>query len=123
MILRTGTAALLAAAIGGLIGSSNIATAHELAAPCEAELAAVESAITDATFIGKNASADEASLLAKLTSAEAKLAEGKTTDAIAKLEDISTTADALAGASKPKLESASNIDAAVDQAIACLSVM
>jgi hypothetical protein len=122
VISRTGKAALLAAVIGGLIASSSNSSAHAMGGPCDAQFAAVESAINDATFLGKNAAGDEASLVAKVAAAEEKAAEGKALDAIAKLEDISSTADALAAAPKPKLQDASAIDAAVADAIACLNV-
>jgi len=64
---------------------------------------------------------DQSNLLVKLSNANSKTLLAKWGDAIDKLQDISDKATDLAGASKPKLDSAEAINAAVSGAIACLT--
>lgn len=91
--------------------------------PCQVELNAVESAIMAAQFTGSKAASDQSNLIAKLQAAEAKVTLAKYSDAVDKLQDISDTATALAGATKPKLEDASLINGAVVSAIGCVSIL
>lgn len=65
--------------------------------------------------------ADQSNLLVKLSNANSKTLLAKWGDAIDKLQDISDKATELAGAPKPKLNSADGINAAVGAAIACLT--
>jgi len=65
--------------------------------------------------------ADQSNLLVKLSNANSKTSLAKWGDAIDKLQDISDKATDLAGASKPKLDSADAINAAVAAAIGCLT--
>lgn len=94
--------------------------AAHAATSCATELDSVGGAIVAATFFGKNAATNETNLLAKLEAARAKLGLGKPGDAVDKLQDISDTATALADATKPKLDDASVINAAVATAIVCI---
>jgi len=88
-----------------------------------AYLDAVFVAIDNGKYTGKRAADDEQNLKDKLYDAYTKVSQKKWADARGKLEDIQTTADALASATKPKLDalSASNIDKAVDAAQTCLT--
>lgn len=74
-------------------------------------------------FLGKNAATDQSNLLAKLEAAAAKVRLSKFSDAVDKLQNISDTATALAGAQKPKLEDASQINGAVVIAISCIGAL
>jgi len=96
------------------------AAASHYTGSCSTELNAVEAAIVDAVFLGRKAVTDESNLVAKLDAAAAKIALQKYSDAIDKLENISDTATALAGATKPKLEDATGINSAVSAAITCV---
>ena len=87
---------------------------------CQSDLDALKSAISLATFTGKNAPTDKANLLAKVTAAESKLDEGKTQDAVAKIEDIKSAVNKLAAGNKLGAADAKAINEAADTAIACL---
>ncbi|HJV26570.1 MAG TPA: hypothetical protein VJ673_12855 [Aromatoleum sp.] len=111
-------AAALISAIGTIAAGQAHATHYTVA--CGTELNAVEAAIMAGLFLGKNASGDQGNLLAKLDAAAAKILLQKYADAIDKLEDVSNTATALAGASKPKLDDATAINSSVRAAIGCV---
>ncbi len=81
-------------------------------------LNAVESAILAASFVRAS---DQSNLLSKLANANSKTLTHKWSDAMDKLEDISSTANALASAAKPKLNSADAITAAALAAQVCIS--
>jgi hypothetical protein len=97
--------------------------AHDI---CADDMYAVETAINNANFTGKKAPMDRASMQQKRYHAEVKLSKGKFDDAIDKLMDISKKANALVGdgTKKSKLTdaSASGINNAVDDAIACIAL-
>jgi hypothetical protein len=84
---------------------------------CQADLDALESAITSATFTN---SKDQANLLNKVQNAETKLSEGKTEDAVGKITDIRTGVAKLAAGGKLGANDAQAIDAAAAAAIQCL---
>ena len=111
---RAVAAVLLVAAVGG---SSGVAWAVDPNLACACELNAVDTAIVDGNFVGKNASTAESNLRAKLEAAAAKVGLRKYDDAVDKLHNISDTATALADASKHKLEGVSRINEAVVTAI------
>lgn len=90
---------------------------------CGAELNAVEFAIDNGIFYGRNAASSQSNLLTKLEAAAAKIALGKYSDAADKLLDISDSATKLAESSKPKLEDASAINGSVGQAIGCVGAL
>lgn len=79
---------------------------------------AVEAAINAARFTNLR---DQTNLLSKLQAAYSKTLSSKWSDASAKLEDISSTATALAGAARPKLDSADTINSTVLTAQACIA--
>ena len=108
---------LLVAAVDGSIG---VAWVVDQGLACASELNAVDTAIVDGVFLGKNASTDESNLRAKLEAAAAKVGLRKYDDAVDKLHNISDTATALANAPKQKLEDASGINEAVRTAISCI---
>jgi hypothetical protein len=114
---RRAAAVLLLAAVGGWNG---VAWANHFTGACASELNAVETAIRNGVFLGKNASTDQTNLLAKLEAAAAKVGLKKYDDAVDKLQDISDKATELASAPKSKLEDASGINGAVITAIACV---
>ena len=117
--MKSRTAAvMLLVAVGGWIG---VARAHHFNGACAFELNALEAAIGDGMFLGRNASTDQSNLLAKLEAAAAKVRLNKYDDAVDKLQNISDTATALADAPKQKLEDASRINSAVVTAIGCVS--
>ena len=111
---------LLLAAIGAW---TSAAKADHFTGVCATELNGVETAIQNGIFVGKNASTDQSNLLAKLEAAAAKVRLSKFSDAVDKLQNISDTATALAGAQKPKLEDASQINGAVVTAIGCVGAL
>jgi hypothetical protein len=83
-------------------------------------LNAVESAIVGASFTNER---DRTNLLSKLSVANSKTLTQPTPkwdDANGKLEDISSTATALAGAAKPKLNDGGAITSAALAAQACI---
>ncbi len=90
---------------------------------CSLELNAVEASINSGIFLGRKATTDQSNLLAKLDAANAKISQAKYGDAIDKLMDISDTATALAGATKPKLEDATTINNAVAAAVSCVGLL
>ena len=98
-------------------GSAGVALAVDPNLACACELNAVDTAIVDGNFVGKNASTAESNLRAKLEAAAAKVGLRKFDDAVDKLQNISDTATALADASKYKLEGVSRINEAVVTAI------
>ena len=117
--MKSRTAAvMLLVAVGGWTG---VAWAHHFNGACAFELNALEAAIGDGMFLGRNASTDQSNLLAKLEAAAAKVRLNKYDDAVDKLQNISDTATALADAPKQKLEDASRINSAVVTAIGCVS--
>ena len=99
------------------------ARASAFTGACAEELTAVETAIHTANFQGRKAESDRTNLLAKLETAAVKVGQAKYSDAADKLLDISDTATALAGAGKPKLESAADINTAVIASIACVGAL
>ncbi len=117
---RMAIVVLLLSVIGAWAG---VAKADHFTGACAAELNAVEAAIQTGTFVGNKAATDQSNLLAKLEAAAAKVRIGKFSDAVDKLQNISDTATALAGAPKPKLEDASQINGAVVSAIACVGAL
>ena len=90
---------------------------------CGTELNAVEFAISNGVFYGRNAATSQTNLLTKLEAAAAKISLGKYSDAVDKLLDISDGATKLADAPKPKLEDASAINGSVGQAIGCVGAL
>lgn len=114
---RAMTGALLTALCA--LGAGPAAATH-YAGPCGTELNAVEAAILGGQFLGRKAGTDQSNLITKLDAAAAKIALQKYSDAIDKLENISDTATALAGATKPKLNDATGINSAVSTAITCV---
>jgi hypothetical protein len=100
--------------VGGSIG---VAWAVDPRLACASELNAVDSAIVDGVFVGKNASTDESNLRAKLEAAAAKFGLRKFDDAVDNLQNISDTATVPANAPRQKLEDASGINEAVVTAI------
>jgi len=107
-------AAIALFAVTGPAGAGHITGA------CADELNAVEQAIYDANFLGRNADMDRTNMLAKLDAAAEKVDLEKFADAIEKLLDISDKAAALANAPKPKLEDVTGIITAVSAAIVCV---
>ncbi|HEX6133725.1 MAG TPA: hypothetical protein VFZ24_07175 [Longimicrobiales bacterium] len=94
-------------------------------AECAADIAAVERAVGEVTFLSRQADKDRAGLLGKLANAQVKLDEGKLADAIGKLTDFRDTVIALRDAAKPKLsaDDAQKLLDAVDVAIACMNAL
>ena len=89
---------------------------------CSDPMGDVESAISNADFLGKFGVRDENNMLNKHYQAIVKLRRGKFDDAIDKLINISDKAYGLATASpKPKLGDDSEISMAVNDAIACIA--
>lgn len=118
----------------GLLACSESPTMQSTAGPmaltsvvaeCDADIAAVEQAVGEVTFLGRQADKDRAGLLGKLEDAQVKLDEGKFADAIGKLTDFRETVIALRDAAKPKLsaDDAQKLLDAVDVAIACTNAL
>ena len=103
---------------GHKVDGPRTSNAVHFAGHCADKLNAVELAIDEGIFTGRGN--DQTNLLAKLTAADAKVGLGKINSAIDKLMDISDKATALAGSPKQKLVDASDINTAVDNAIACV---
>ncbi|HET9439401.1 MAG TPA: hypothetical protein VFO52_04495, partial [Longimicrobiales bacterium] len=94
-------------------------------AECGADITAVEQAVGEVTFLGRQADKDRAGLQGKLDNAQVKLDEGKFADTIDKLTDFRETVIALRDAAKPKLSAADaqKLLDAVDMALACVSAI
>lgn len=112
-----GFSLILALVAAFMLMSTGVANAGHFTGACSTELNAVEAAIEAGVY---NKAGNEANLLTKLVAADAKINLGKFEGAIDKLEGISVKATAWAGANKPKLDDAADINRAVMDAITCV---
>ena len=88
---------------------------------CQAKIAALEDATTNASFSGQNAEKNRMGLLTKLDNASEKLSVGKNADAIQKLTDFRTTVNSLAGGGKIAPGDAQSLVSGADDAITCIT--
>lgn len=120
-----GCTGLLACSESPTMPSTTELIAMTSVADCKADIASVEQAVGEVTFLGRQADKDRAGLLGKLQDAQVKLDDGKFADAIGKLTDFRETVIALRDAAKPKLsaDDAQKLLDAVDLAIACINAI
>ena len=102
------------------VGSASASTVDE----CRAKLTTLRAntVAAETSFANPNSFNN---VVAKLDASAAKLAEGKNADAVEKLVDFQTTLDALATASKPKIDSAAaqSLIAEAQGVIDCVDVI
>ncbi len=120
-----GCTGLLACSESPTMPSTTELIAMTSVADCKADIASVEQAVGEVTFLGRQADKDRAGLLGKLQDAQVKLDDGKFADTIGKLTDFRETVIALRDAAKPKLsaDDAQKLLDAVDLAIACINAI
>ena len=107
-------AALLAIALPTAV---NAATVDE----CQAAIADIGTAASNATFVGKNAAKEETGLLRTLAGASETLAVGKISDTVKKLSDFRLHAVTLGEDGKLDPADAAVLAQLVDEAILCVN--